>query len=83
MTPTLESEWNEFNDRILKAAGASQVQITETRRAFYAGAYSVMTALAAIGDDSVSEDEGVQRMESLRRECELFFQHKLGKIPGY
>lgn len=52
---------------------AHRIQIQECRRAFYAGAQSVlMDGLMGIGDDSVDEDAGMRHLESLHEECEQF-----------
>lgn len=52
---------------------ASDTQILECRRAFYAGAYFLLMNVAYnIGDDSTSEDEGVAQLERLKDECEAF-----------
>lgn len=54
-------------------AGASETQILETRRAFFAGSYIMLELLLDnVGSDTVSEDQGVERLETLRRECEAF-----------
>lgn len=53
--------------------GAPDIQVTECRAAFYAGAGSMLeTLLHVIGDDSVDEDAGVKILEDLRREVEAF-----------
>jgi hypothetical protein len=54
-------------------ADASPIQIEECRRAFYAGSYFMLTNLReGIGDDAVSEEDGVQHLERLQAECETF-----------
>lgn len=52
---------------------ATDVQVEECRRAFYAGAYFLLLNVAHnIGDDTTSEDEGVAELEKLKSECETF-----------
>ena len=52
---------------------APSVQVEECRRAFYAGSYFTLMNIANnIGDDSTSEDEGVEQLERLKAECETF-----------
>jgi hypothetical protein len=54
-------------------AGASDVQVEECRRAFYAGTYfMLLNLLHNIGDDSTDEDQGVVELEKLKAECEAF-----------
>jgi hypothetical protein len=56
-------------------AAASETQITETQQAFYSGAYAVlMDVLHRLGDDDVSEVEGVAALEQLRAECENYIR---------
>ena len=62
--------------------GASELQIEECRRAFYAGAYFLLMSLAVgIGDDSTSEEDGIVELEKLKAECEAFFANLLS--PNY
>jgi hypothetical protein len=52
---------------------APDVQIVETRRAFYAGVYcNLMNLMYNVGGDETSEDEGVIQLEKLKAECEAF-----------
>lgn len=53
-------------------AGAPAVQLTESKRAFFAGAAAAFGVFVAIGDDAVSEDEGVNRLEELSQEMDAF-----------
>jgi len=52
---------------------APEIQVTECRRAFYAGAYFLLMNVAHnIGDDSTSEEQGIAELEQLKAECEAF-----------
>jgi hypothetical protein len=52
---------------------ASDVQVLECQRAFYAGAYFLLMNIAHnIGDDSTPEEEGIEQLEALKTECEAF-----------
>jgi hypothetical protein len=52
---------------------APAIQVDECRRAFYAGSYALLMAVAnTIGDDAIGENEGVEILESLQAECEAF-----------
>jgi len=52
---------------------ASDVQVLECQRAFFAGVYFLlMDGLLNIGDDGMSEDDGVAHLEAIKRECEAF-----------
>jgi hypothetical protein len=62
--------------RTVIPAGASAVQIDETRAAFFAGAYFLLMSVSnTIGDPDVDEERGVAILEALRRECETFAAH--------
>lgn len=78
---SLENEWQGFAKMVLPA-NASAVQRAEMRKAFIAGAYTVLTNLQEIGQDHISEIEGVAHLESIKKECEAFqrqMMHEYGK----
>ena len=61
-----------YRARVLPPA-ASDTQVLECRRAFYAGAYFLLMNISYnIGDTETSEDEGVEQLERLKDECEAF-----------
>lgn len=76
----IENGWRSYAEHVLPA-GSSPVQTQETRRAFYAGAGLLFEALAnAVGPDDVSEDAGVEIMESVSTEIKAFLRDvKQGK----
>lgn len=52
---------------------ASDVQVIECQRAFYAGVYFLlMGALLNIGDQSTDEEDGIAQLEAIKAECEAF-----------
>lgn len=54
-------------------AEASDVQVNECQRAFYAGAYFLLMNIAHnLGDESTPEEEGIVQLEALKAECEAF-----------
>jgi hypothetical protein len=64
-------------------ATASEVQVEECRRAFYAGAYFLLMNVAYhIGDASTSEDEGVAALERLQAELETFAATQTAQPPA-
>jgi hypothetical protein len=63
--------WQDYAEKILPAH-APRVQGQETRRAFYAGAFELLSRLAELGDDSIPEDAGVEVLEATKREIEAF-----------
>ncbi len=71
-TKTLQSEWDDFRNVVLTPSGAGKVQITETRRAFYAGAWAMFMLVVEISDAAATEDEGAAQLEILKQEMERF-----------
>lgn len=67
----LREAWESFEREVVPRE-AGEVQRTEMRRAFYGGAWAVLCAAYGIGDESVSEEQGVEILAGLIRECETF-----------
>jgi hypothetical protein len=65
--------WYAYAERILPK-NAPAVQRQETRRAFYAGAWELLSRLAELGEPEIPEDAGVEVLEATRREIEAFFK---------
>lgn len=70
---TIDEQWALFAKMVLPK-DAPPVQQQEMRRAFYAGAGSILRMQWEIGDAAVSEDAGVQIMEGWHDECRRFAQ---------
>lgn len=68
---SIQEQWEAFSALVIPK-GASKTQITEMRRAFYAGAESVLRIQWAIGDSAISEDAGVAILEGVHDECRRF-----------
>lgn len=66
-TPIVGAAWRDYMTKVIPE-GAPAVQLEESRRCFYAGASAIFDAMTAMGDDSVSEDEGVKRLEGITSE---------------
>ena len=74
--PSINELWISYMDEVLPK-DAPAVQIQESKRAFVAGARGVIGILLAIGDDSVSEEQGVDIIEALHQECRAFVKDVL------
>lgn len=73
MSDYIEKEWRDYQKRLLQQAG--NVQIRETRRAFYAGALTlqgIMMHKVSLGEEVTTEDE--QLMLDLQAEFDRFIQ---------
>ena len=72
--PTIAQQWQEFANAIFEGA-VSETQYHETRKAFYAGVWSVLCLQHdMLGSPDVSEEEGVRVLEGWTEECQAFYQ---------
>lgn len=72
-TETVAQMWDSFAAAVFAGIGpVSDVQRQEMRRAFFAGAWAILQAMKALGDDGVSEDAGVNVLERWEAEMRLF-----------
>ena len=68
----MAEQWDEFARRVLPV-GCSVLQRTETRRAFYAGAQSILfRVITAFAPDAEPTAEDIQIMEDLHQELRDF-----------
>jgi hypothetical protein len=70
---TIFDKWAGF-EAIVIPQDAPPIQTQEMRRAFYAGAASMLGLLYDISDEGVSDEAGSAMMEGWRDECDLFIQ---------
>lgn len=68
---TVRQMWDEFAAAVLPPE-VSAVQRRETRRAFYAAFFALLSALREIGGEDVGEEEGAARLEAWTSEVEVF-----------
>jgi len=68
----LADEWADYETSIL-SAHAGETQRIEQRRAFYAGAHSMLAGIFDVASESgENNDIGATRLESLYQECRVF-----------
>lgn len=67
---TISEAWKTYREILPANAGA--VQISETQKAFYAGAWSMLEIVKLTGNDDVSEAEGASLLECLSAEMNAF-----------
>ncbi len=65
----IEQVWKEYRWRVVPL-DATEYQVIESRRAFYAGAAGLIKM--ALHSTSKSQAEAARDMSSLRKECERF-----------
>lgn len=72
---TIQSEWQHYAETVLPP-DAPEVQLRETRRAFYAGYLSAMMQITdiahSVSEGNLSEDGGKGIMDGLREELADF-----------
>lgn len=73
---SIEHEWHGFAKMVFAKTDAGDTQRSEMKKAFFAGAWMMFTAVEEIGEPHVSEDEGMAYLEARRREC-LEFTRRL------
>ena len=74
---TVAGLFAEYIDKIftgMPKLAPDSAQFIETRRAFYAGAFIMLTTFNRIGDDDVDETDGAELMERLWQECQAFYR---------
>ena len=74
----IQQEWNSYLRDVIPT-DAPTVQLTESKRAFYAGAHAAYCIIVGIGDDSIPEDQGVALLEQLRTEMDGYVRDVVDK----
>ena len=64
---SVQQEWESYRNAVIPP-DAPQIQHQECKRAFYAGAHSIMQFLMSMSDDNLSEEAGSAILEGLRQE---------------
>jgi hypothetical protein len=78
---TVAQMWMLYREYVLPK-GCPPIQVSECRRAFYAGVQSVLLdGLLGVGDDSIGEEQAMRHLEALFLECEQFAKDvEAGKV---
>lgn len=76
---TMDESWESFKKTCINPE-AGEVQLTEMRNAFYAGAHVVMSTFQAIGEQDVEEDVGYKVVSDMRKEIADYFNKLTGQI---
>ena len=75
----IEAQFEDYKEKVIPM-DASKTQVSETRRAFYAGAQAMMTIFRVVGTDRVTKSEGEQILvdadQELRRFAEMVQEGK-------
>jgi hypothetical protein len=68
---TIRKAWESF-ERDVVPADAGFTQRREMKRSFYAGAHAMLHMVVHVGDDDVTEDNGVEVIKRLMNESDAF-----------
>lgn len=64
---TIQDGWDSYCEMVVNS-GACDVQIRETKQAFYAGAIHLLRIMLRLGDSSTTLDGGAAVLEGIRQE---------------
>jgi hypothetical protein len=73
----IEQEWQEFEKKIMPK-NAPEIQRKEMRRAFYAGAWTMLKLVQSLGADGIPEEDAIGVLEEVDKEC-IEFLSQVGK----
>lgn len=76
MLKSIEQEWQGFSEMVFRNCRPSMTQIAEMRKAFFAGACAMFSAVEEIGDEHVTDGQGFAFLEARKAEC-LEFRDQL------
>lgn len=71
---SIEDEWNGFSAMVFAKMDPSPVQTEEMKRAFFAGAWSMLCAVERLGEPDISEGDGVEYLEDRKQEGLRFYR---------
>lgn len=69
---TIAECWEIFSSQVIPESEDRPDVLRRAKMVFYAGAAFLMDQNIAVGEDGVTEDQGVAHMEALSRELNLF-----------
>ena len=72
----IQEAWTSYMDEVIPK-DAPTIQIQELKRAFVAGAKAILEIVTQIGEDDITEDQGVEILESIHEECRTFVKDVL------
>lgn len=76
----IDEHWKVFAKAIFAGKPVARVQHDEMRKAFFAGATAMLRMMQAVGDDSVSEEQGVMVLDAVEQECVEFSKNLLAEF---
>lgn len=79
-----EGEWLDYRANVVHK-DAGEAQLKETKRAFYAGASSIITMLVGLFNPTTPEptEEDVQQLDAVWKELGEFFEAEKRAVMGF
>ena len=71
---SIEEEWQGYSAMIFKGVKPGEVQLKETKQAFFSGAWAMLCAMKQVGEESVTENQGVAYFEACQKEGQAFYR---------
>lgn len=71
---TIQEQWEGFMIAVVPP-DASKDQVLDMKKAFYAGAQSVLWLQFQMSEPTVSEEAAVNMLEGIHQECKAFLNH--------
>jgi hypothetical protein len=79
---TIEQEWRGFAATVLPNFPPESAQYIEMKKAFFAGAWAMFAMTEEIGEDRITEEQGLQFLEERRAEILAFKDRLLAEYAG-
>jgi hypothetical protein len=76
---TIAEEFDDYAGMIFAKLNPGPVQVEETRKAFFAGAWAMLCAMRNVGNPEFTEEQGIQFFEERHREGEEFYRELIRK----
>lgn len=74
---TIEEEWQIYSGMIFANLDPPAVQVSETQRAFFAGALAILKIAEMLGASGIPEDEGADYLQRLLNEAVKFSRDRI------
>ena len=78
---TIREQWEEFRGKTMPHT-VGMTQLTETKRAFYAGAAAMLFGMVELGQSKLSEDEGAKKLDEYQAEIMNYCESTIYQTPG-
>jgi hypothetical protein len=75
MLKTVQQEWEGFAKMVIPELSVTDIQHVEMKKAFFAGAYSMIMAVKAIGSPEIRDDIALQYLADRQVELETYYRN--------